>query len=96
LGIIRKKTLTPHARKFTFAISVDGFRLSELLARGFCLAPSAKGMIMWNVVIGVVFIIGGATGNLALIGTNSSPAIMALGAGLVVWGGVQMLRGQNR
>ncbi len=51
---------------------------------------------MWNVVIGVVFIIGGATGNLALIGTNSSPAIMALGAGLVVWGGVQMLRGQNR
>jgi hypothetical protein len=32
-----------------------------------------------NMLVGIVFIIGGATGKLALIGTNSSVAIMILG-----------------
>lgn len=47
---------------------------------------------MWNIVIGIVFIIGGLTGQLALIGTGSSTAIIVVGAGLVLWGGYQTMR----
>lgn len=47
---------------------------------------------MWNIVIGVVFIIGGLSGQLALRGTNSSLALTAIGAGLVIWGVVQVAR----
>ena len=47
---------------------------------------------MWNVIIGIIFVIGGMSGQIALVGTNSSSAIAILGAGLVVWGIVQMVR----
>lgn len=50
---------------------------------------------MWNIIIGIVFIIGGLTGNLALRGTNSGEAIAAVGAGLVVWGGVQVAKARK-
>ena len=30
---------------------------------------------MWNIVIGIVFIVGGLSGKLALIGTGSGPAL---------------------
>ena len=50
---------------------------------------------MWNIIIGIVFVIGGLTGKLALIGTNSGPLLAALGAGLIVWGGVQMVRARR-
>jgi hypothetical protein len=39
-----------------------------------------------NIIIGAVFIIGGATGQLALRGTNSSVGIMIVGGFLVVLG----------
>lgn len=39
-----------------------------------------------NIIIGAVFIIGGATGQLALRGTNSSTGIMVVGGILVVVG----------
>ena len=51
--------------------------------------------IMWNIIIGIVFVIGGLTGKLALIGTNSGLLLAALGAGLIVWGGVQMVRARR-
>ena len=47
---------------------------------------------MINIIIGIVFIIGGLTGKLALLGTNSGPALAGLGAILVIWGIVQMVR----
>ena len=48
-----------------------------------------------NILVGIVFIIGGATGKLALIGTNSSVAIMILGVALVAWGGWQAFLGMK-
>jgi hypothetical protein len=47
---------------------------------------------MWNIVIGVIFIVGGLSGRLALIGTGSSGAIVVVGVGLVGWGVVQLTR----
>lgn len=51
---------------------------------------------MWNIVIGVVFIVGGLSGNLALRGTQSGELLAALGGVLVIWGGVQMFRARNK
>jgi hypothetical protein len=45
---------------------------------------------MWNIVIGAIFILGGLSGKLALIGTNSGAALAVVGGGLVVWGIVQV------
>jgi predicted phage tail protein len=50
---------------------------------------------MWNIVIGIVFIVGGLSGKLALIGTNSGEALAALGAGLLIWGVVQLVRAKK-
>jgi len=50
---------------------------------------------MWNIIIGIVFIAGGLSGKLALIGTDSGPALAALGAGLLIWGIVQMARARK-
>ena len=46
-----------------------------------------------NIVIGGVFIVGGLSGKLALLGTNSGGALAAVGAGLLVWGIVQAAKG---
>lgn len=50
---------------------------------------------MWNILIGIVFIVGGLSGKLALIGTNSGEALAALGAGLLIWGVVQRERAKK-
>ncbi len=50
---------------------------------------------MWNIVIGIVFIVGGLSGKLALIGTDSGPALAIVGAGLLAWGIVQMVRAKK-
>ena len=50
---------------------------------------------MFNIVIGAVFVIGGLSGKLALRGTSSSTAIAILGAGLIVWGLVQVVRSRT-
>jgi hypothetical protein len=41
---------------------------------------------MWNIIIGIAFIIGGLSGKIALRGTDSGGAIAALGGGLLIWG----------
>jgi hypothetical protein len=41
------------------------------------------GIIMWNIIIGIVFIIGGISGKLVLRGTNSSFALVVVGIILV-------------
>ncbi len=50
---------------------------------------------MWNIIIGIAFIIGGLSGKIALRGTDSGGAIAALGGGLVIWGIVQMVRNKS-
>ena len=45
---------------------------------------------MGNIIFGLIFIVGGLSGKLALIGTNSGPALAALGAVLLVIGLVQV------
>lgn len=50
---------------------------------------------MWNIVIGVVFIVGGLSGNLALRGTNSGPALAVVGGVLVIWGIVQLVKSRQ-
>lgn len=49
---------------------------------------------MGNIIIGIIFIIGGASGQLALFGTNSPGALVAVGVGLVGWGIFQMKKAQ--
>lgn len=50
---------------------------------------------MWNIVIGLVFVVGGLSGKMALIGTNSAPALAVVGGVLIVWGIVQLKRGTD-
>jgi hypothetical protein len=47
---------------------------------------------MWNIIIGIAFIIGGLSGKIALRGTDSGGAIAALGGALLIWGIVQKVR----
>ena len=41
---------------------------------------------MVKIILGVVFIIGGLSGKLVLIGTNSGVALAVVGAVMIVWG----------
>ena len=45
---------------------------------------------MWNIIIGILFIIGGASGDYVLAGTDSSGALIAVGIGLIIWGCIQL------
>ena len=47
---------------------------------------------MWNIIIGIVCILGGLSGRLALIGTRSGTPLALIGAALVIWGIVQEVR----
>ena len=46
---------------------------------------------MVKIIIGLIMIIGGLSGKLVLVGTNSGVALAILGAALVVWGIVRMV-----
>lgn len=45
-----------------------------------------------NLIIGGIFVVGGLSGKLALIGTNSGGALVAVGAGLAVFGIYQLAK----
>jgi len=47
---------------------------------------------VWNIVIGLVFVAGGLSGKLALRGTDSGPALAALGAVLAGYGVFQLIQ----
>ncbi len=47
---------------------------------------------MWNLLIGAFFIIGGLSGKMVLVGTNSSGALVVIGIVLCLWGASQMHR----
>jgi hypothetical protein len=48
---------------------------------------------MGHVICGILFIVGGLSGHLVLIGTNSSEALALVGAGMVVWGLLGLAKG---
>lgn len=50
---------------------------------------------MWNIIIGVAFIVGGLSGKLALRGTESGQALAAVGALFAIWGVVQVVRSRK-
>lgn len=52
-------------------------------------------MTMWNIIFGLVGIVGGASGQLALRGTNSSGALIAVGAVMLVIGIVQVVKARS-
>ncbi|HWB60807.1 MAG TPA: hypothetical protein VG733_15025 [Chthoniobacteraceae bacterium] len=50
---------------------------------------------MRKIIIGAIFIIGGLSGKLVLIGTDSGIALAVLGAIFVIWGIVRMAGSRN-
>ncbi len=48
---------------------------------------------IFNIIIGVVFIVGGLTGKLALLGTQSGMALAIFGVVLIALGIFRMTRG---
>ncbi len=50
---------------------------------------------MWNIVIGLVFLIGGLSGKIAIRGTDSTVGAAVVGTGLIIWGIVQMVRSRS-
>lgn len=50
---------------------------------------------MWNIIIGLVFLIGGLSGKLVIRGTESSSAAAIVGGALLVWGIVQVVRARS-
>lgn len=47
---------------------------------------------MISIIIGILMIIGGLSGHFVLIGTQSGVALAVLGAVLVVWGIIKVVR----
>jgi len=45
-----------------------------------------------NIIIGIVFVIGGLTGKLALVGTHSGPGLAVLGGVLILLGVYRLAR----
>ena len=48
-----------------------------------------------KIIIDVVMVVGGLSGKLVLLGTQSGVALAALGAILIVWGIVKMVRARK-
>ena len=48
-----------------------------------------------SIIIGVVFIIGGLSGRLVLIGTNNGPALAVLGAVIIVIGVIRVAKSRG-
>jgi hypothetical protein len=47
-----------------------------------------------NIIIGLVFLIGGLTGQMALVGTNSGGALAIVGVALILFGLFRLTRTQ--
>jgi hypothetical protein len=52
--------------------------------------PFRKGTRVINIIIGLVMVIGGLSGKLALKGTHSGGALAVLGGALIAWGVLRM------
>ena len=47
---------------------------------------STKGWEMGKIIFGIIFIIGGLSGDMVLVGTDSSGLLVLVGVVLVIWG----------
>ena len=64
-----------------------------MLKKGY---PGRKGIQMgWNIGLGILFIIGGVSGDFALKGTESSGWLAIVGAGLLLFGLWQFSQQRN-
>ena len=50
---------------------------------------------MFKIIIGLVMVIGGLTGKLVLIGTQSGVALVVLGVVMIVWGIARISSGRK-
>lgn len=50
---------------------------------------------MWNIIFGIICIVGGLSGKLALRGTDSGQALAVVGGALLVWGIVQVVKSRQ-
>jgi len=50
---------------------------------------------LFDIGLGLVFVIGGLSGKLALIGTNSGVALAAVGGAMIAWGGYKAMKGAS-
>ena len=57
---------------------------------------AAMGAGIFNLVVGLVMIVGGASGKLTLLGTNSSVALIAVGVGIGGLGVFQLIKSRKR
>ncbi len=51
---------------------------------------------MINIILGILFIIGGLSGEFVLIGTDSGEALAAVGGALIIWGIIQIIRAKKQ
>jgi hypothetical protein len=51
---------------------------------------------MWNLAFGLVAVVGGASGELTLLGTGSTTALMVVGGLLAAFGLIQIVRARGR
>jgi hypothetical protein len=48
--------------------------------------------LMIKIIIGLIMVVGGLSGKLVLIGTQSGTALAALGVVLIIWGVVRLVK----
>lgn len=51
---------------------------------------------VWNLVFGVLFMAGGLSGKIVLLGTHSSEAAAVVGGLMMAWGASQLYRARNK
>ena len=55
-------------------------------------STAAPGVHVVNIIFGIIMIVGGASGELALIGTDSSGALVLVGVGVTAYGIYQVAK----
>ena len=50
---------------------------------------------MVKIILGIIFIIGGLSGHMVLIGTHSGGALAVFGVVLIVWGVFRLKQGNS-
>jgi hypothetical protein len=51
---------------------------------------------MWNLIIGIILIVAGLSGQFTLIGTRSSSALVVIGIAIAALGAFQIYRRRSR
>ncbi len=51
---------------------------------------------MWNLIIGILLVVAGLSGKFTLLFTNSSIALVVVGAALAAWGAYQSITSRKQ